>query len=109
VERESLKGVTPERVADALARGHRLKVVCEAFRAGDQVAGRVQLREIPLSDPFALVEGTGSILRFTTDLLGKLVITEEDPDLSTTAYGVVSDLFRLREERGKPPASLTDQ
>jgi homoserine dehydrogenase len=55
------------------------------------------LREIPLTDPFALVEGTGSILRLTTDILGCLVLTEEDPDLSTTAYGVISDLFRLQE------------
>jgi homoserine dehydrogenase len=60
------------------------------------VIGRVRVREIPLADPFARVEGTGSILRLTTDILGKIVLTEEDPDLSTTAYGVISDLFRLR-------------
>jgi homoserine dehydrogenase len=96
VERESLLGVTPERVREALARGRRLKVVCEAFREGERAIGRVRVREIPLADPFALVAGTGSILRFTTDLLGKIVLTEEDPDLSTTAYGVISDLFRRR-------------
>ena len=36
-------------------------MVCEAFRQADRVIGRVRLREIPLNDPFALVEGTGSI------------------------------------------------
>ena len=96
VERESLSAITPERVREALDRGCRLKVVCEAFGAGGNVIGRVRVREIPLTDPFALVVGTGSILRFTTDILGKIVLTEEDPDLSTTAYGVISDLFRLR-------------
>jgi homoserine dehydrogenase len=95
VERESLLGISPERVREALARGCRLKMVCEAFREGKKVIGRVRVREIPLADPFARVEGTGSILRLTTDILGKLVLTEEDPDLSTTAYGVISDLFRL--------------
>jgi hypothetical protein len=45
------------------------------------------------------VEGFSSILRFTTDISGKIVLTEEEPDLSTTAYGVISDLFRLRELR----------
>lgn len=99
VERESLSAITTERVREALHRGCRLKVVCEAFRRGGRVAGRVQIREIPLTDPFALVAGTGSILRFTTDILGKIVLTEEDPDLSTTAYGVISDLFRLRGSR----------
>jgi homoserine dehydrogenase len=72
-------------------------MVCEAFREGKKVIGRVRVREIPLADPFARVEGTGSILRLTTDILGKLVLTEEDPDLSTTAYGVIADLFRLRD------------
>jgi homoserine dehydrogenase len=96
VERESLLGVTAERVREVLDRGCRLKVACEAFRERGNVIGRVRVREIPLADPFALVTGTGSILRLTTDILGKLVLTEEDPDLSTTAYGVISDLFRLR-------------
>lgn len=97
VERESLLTVTPGRLREAAARGARLKVVCEAFPEGGRVVGRVKIREIPLSDPFALVSGTSSILRLTTDIAGKIVITEEDPDLSTTAYGVISDLFRLRE------------
>ncbi|MEA2602506.1 MAG: homoserine dehydrogenase [Acidobacteriota bacterium] len=100
VERQSLASIRIEHVEDALAREHRLKMVCEAFREGEQVIGRVRLREIPLTDPFALVEGTGSILRLTTDILGCLVLTEEDPDLSSTAYGVISDLFRLQDETG---------
>jgi homoserine dehydrogenase len=101
VERESLAQISPRRIEDALSRDHRLKLVCEAFREGDEVIGRVRVREIPLTDPFALVEGTGSILRFTTDILGSFVLTEEEPDLSTTAYGVISDLFRLREIAGR--------
>jgi homoserine dehydrogenase len=95
VERESLVTLTPEHVREVLALGCRLKVVCEAFREGEKVIGRVRVREIPLADPFALVAGTGSILRLTMDIVGKIVLTEEDPDLSTTAYGVISDLFRL--------------
>ena len=108
VERESLSAVRPQRIEDALTREHRLKVVCEAFRLTSQgetqVIGRVRIREVPVSDPFALVEGTGSILRLTTDILGSIVLTEEDPDLSTTAYGVISDLFRLQEGAGPAPA-----
>jgi homoserine dehydrogenase len=61
-----------------------------------RVLARVTAREIPLADPFALAEGTGSILRLTTDIAGKIVLTEENQDLSTTAYEVISDLFRLK-------------
>ena len=96
VERESVSALAPAAVRAALARGRRIKMVCEVFREGTKVIGRVRARELPLTDPFALVEGTGSILRLTTDIAGKLVLTEEDPDLSTTAYGVISDLYRLR-------------
>jgi homoserine dehydrogenase len=96
VERESMAAITSEAIQTALNRGRRLKMVCEAWRDGGQVAARVTAREIPLSDPFALVDGISSILRLTTDIAGKIVLTEEDPDLSTTAYGVISDLYRLR-------------
>ncbi len=95
VEREGLVGLDPARPAAVRARGARLKLVCEAWREGAGVRGRVALREVPRDDPFALVEGTSSILRLVTDLAGTIVITEERPDITVTAYGVVSDLLAL--------------
>jgi homoserine dehydrogenase len=95
VERESIRGIGPEEVKAAKERGCRIKMVCEVARQAGRVVGRVRARELPLSDPFALVAGTGSILRFETDLLGRIVISEEEPDLTTTAYGVLSDLLSL--------------
>lgn len=97
VERESMAAVSSEKIREALARGRRIKMVCEAWRDAGRVTARVTAREVPLADPFALVEGTGSILRLTADIAGKIVLTEEDPDLSTTAYGVISDLYRVAE------------
>jgi homoserine dehydrogenase len=82
-------------VLSAVARGARLKLVGEAWREGASVVGRVALREVPMTDPFALVDDTSSILRLVTDLAGTLVITEERPDIRVTAYGVVSDLLAL--------------
>jgi homoserine dehydrogenase len=95
VVREGIGGLDPARVAAARSRGARLKLVCEAGREGRAVRGRVALREIPLTDPFALVEGTSSILRLVTDLAGTVVITEERPDIQVTGYGVVSDLLAV--------------
>jgi homoserine dehydrogenase len=92
----SLSTISSADVQDALARGHRIKMVCEAWREDGHVIGRVASREIPLAALFALVEATGSILRFTTDIAGKIVLAEEDSDLLTTAYGVISNLYRLR-------------
>ncbi len=95
VVREGITGLDPAQVAAARARGGRLKLVCEAWREGRGAKGRVALREIPLTDPFALVDDTSSILRLVTDLAGAVVITEERPDIHVTAYGVISDLLTL--------------
>src|SRR5436305_11785731 len=53
VERESLRDIGPDRLNAARERGCRIKMVCEVFREGERIGGRVRAREIPLDDPFA--------------------------------------------------------
>ena len=103
IAREGIVGLDPSRVTSARARGARLKLVCEAGREGRGVRGRVALREIPLADPFALVEDTSSILRLVTDLAGTVEITEQRPDIGVTAYGVISDLLAVSSAVGGSP------
>ncbi|HTQ79787.1 MAG TPA: homoserine dehydrogenase [Thermoanaerobaculia bacterium] len=95
VERQSLSDLRPGILGSARERGCRTKMVCEVGWEEDRIVGRVRAREVPLDDPFALVTGTGSILRITTDLAGTIVLTEESPNLTTTAYGILSDLLSL--------------
>ncbi len=95
VDRDSMAGITPERVREAKERGFRIKMVCSAWREGGSVRASVKATEVPLGHPFALVDATGSIVRFETDLLGKILMTEEDPNITTTAYGVITDLYSL--------------
>jgi homoserine dehydrogenase len=95
IAREGIAGLDPSRITAARARGARLKLVCEAWREGGRVRGRVALREVSLDDPFALVDDTSSILRLVTDLAGSVVITEERPDIQVTGYGVISDLLAV--------------
>ena len=97
VAREAVGADTASRARAAAAAGRRVKVVCEASRDGGRVTGRVALRELGPGDPFALVEGTGSALRLFTDLPGRMVVTEEHPDLFTTAYGAIADLLAIRD------------
>ena len=100
IAREGIAGLDPARVAAARTRGARLKLVCEAWREGGAVRGRVALRELPTTDPFALVSETSSILRLVTDLAGTVVITEEGPDIQVTGYGVISDLLTVASALG---------
>jgi len=105
IAREGIVGLDPSRVTSARARGARLKLVCEAWREGAGVQGRVALREIPPADPFALVDDTSSMLRLVTDLAGTVEITEQRPDIGVTAYGVISDLLAVSSAMrgGSPP------
>jgi homoserine dehydrogenase len=95
VERDGIGGVTAESLAAAAARGCRVKPVAEAARDGGAVVASVRLGEVPAGHPFAAVDGTGSIVRLETDLLGTMLVAEQNPDLYTTAYGVIADLLAV--------------
>jgi homoserine dehydrogenase len=47
-----------------------------------------------VSDPLAGVEGSSSILYLETDIFPGLAITENNPGLEATAYGMLADFVR---------------
>lgn len=96
VARKSVRAVTAERLRAARDAGRHLKMVAEAWWDSGHVVGRVMPWEFAAEDAFAHVHGQGSMLRLHTDILGTLVIAEEGPDLSSTAYGVIADLFEIQ-------------
>ena len=95
IQRQGIENLTSEDLESARSRGCRIKMVCEAFRTETGIQGSVAMKELNLEHPFARAEGADSVLRIHTDLLGRLLITEDGPDLSTTAYGVIADLLEL--------------
>lgn len=95
VTREVVDAALGERARRAREAGRRLKMVCEAVRADGSVRAAVRARELEPGHAFARLEGTSSALTITADLLGTITLVEEDPDLTTTAYGVLSDLLSL--------------
>lgn len=93
VERTGIREITPAMIAAAKAQGKRYKLICTAEREGKTVRGRVAPELVPLSSPFASVEGTTSIIEFQTDVLGNLTLIETDPGPHTTAYGLLADFL----------------
>jgi homoserine dehydrogenase len=94
-EREGITNVTPARIAAVLQAGKRLKLVCRAWREGTRVRTRVGLEEVALDHPFATLSGNGSVLRIETDLMGPIVVAQQEPTLSDTAYGVLNDILTV--------------
>jgi len=102
VRRQGILSVGSERLRAARNRGKRLKLVSRA-RWAELSEATVALEEFSEDHPFARVEGTGSILKISTDLMTPILIHQEAPGLSDTAYGVLNDLMEIEARFGRDP------
>jgi len=102
VDRNGISLVTVEDAQKAIRSGKRLKLICKAWREDNTVKARVCLEEVEQGHPFAPIRESGSILMIETDLLAPFVITETDPTLRDTAYGVINDLLDLSAGENLP-------
>jgi len=98
IDRKGIEDVTYKDIKDAAEKGGKIKLVCKGWREHGKVHGKVSPEFVPLTHLYSTVNGTSSILSITTDLMGKLTIIEEEPEILQTAYGVFSDLVRIVEQ-----------
>ena len=94
IEREGISRLHAEKVRAARRSGRPFKLVCRARRHGGKVVASVKPEQLPLSDPLASIDGGSSCIDFELDVLPGLIITERDPTLETTAYGMLADFIR---------------
>jgi homoserine dehydrogenase len=94
IEREGVRDLNAEAVPAAKRVGHPYKLVCRAKKEGNKVSATVRPEQIPQTDPMAEVSGTSSYIYFETDIFPGLAITEENPGLYATAYGMLADFVR---------------
>lgn len=94
VLREGIRGLAEDAVRSARNAGTPYKLICRARRTESGIDASVRPERIPLTDPMALVSGTSSIIQFETDIFPALTITEENPGLEATAYGMLADFIR---------------
>lgn len=95
VERQSIRGITPEMVAQALRAGERWKVICKAWRQGDQIRAYVIPQKVKPDSIYYSITGSSSYVQFETDVLPGLGIVEGNPGPETTAYGILADLINI--------------
>jgi homoserine dehydrogenase len=94
VQREGISNLTSDQVRAARAEGTPYKLVCSARRTSSGVTARVAPERVPQNDPLAWIAGTSSIVYFETDIFPGLCITEQNPGLYATAYGMLADFIR---------------
>jgi homoserine dehydrogenase len=96
VDRQGIREITPEKIAQAKAGGRRYKLVCSAERKGDKVTARVAPELVPVSDPLYGMEDSTTGAAFRTDVLGDYSIIESEREgmvagPEPTAYGLFAD------------------
>lgn len=92
IAREGIRGVGPMHLAEAVARGCRLRMVASAAREWGAPVGRVRLEELAADDPLAGLKDTQNAIMFDTDLLGRVGVMQLESGLVQTAYALVADL-----------------
>ena len=94
IEREGIGDLTPQALRNARRDGWPFKLVCRAQRTPDGVKASVKPEKVLGTQPMARITGTSSYIYFETDIFPGLAITEENPGLYATAYGLLADFLR---------------
>ena len=94
IEREGIRDLTPQAVRNAKRDGWPFKLVCRARRTANGIEATVKPEKVVSTHPMAKISGTSSYIYFETDIFAGLAITEENPGLYATAYGLFADFIR---------------
>jgi len=98
IKREGIRDLTPQALRNARRDGWPFKLVCRAQRVGQgektSVEGTVMPEKVLATSPMGKITGTSSYIHFETDIFPGLAITEENPGLYATAYGMLADFIR---------------
>jgi homoserine dehydrogenase len=94
IKREGIRSLNAETVRVARKEARPYKLLCRAKKTGHGITAAVRPEQVPLSDPMAQIAGTSSYIYFETDIFPGLAITEENPGLYATAYGMLADFVR---------------
>jgi homoserine dehydrogenase len=94
IHREGIRTLSGEAVRQARQEGRPYKLICRAKKTEAGVTASVRPEQLPQTDPMAQIAGTSSYIYFETDIFPGLAITEENPGLYATAYGMLADFVR---------------
>jgi homoserine dehydrogenase len=95
IAREGIRDLTPQALRNAKRDGWPFKLVCRAQRTGRGVKASVAPEKVLATSPMAKISGTSSYIYFETDIFPGLALTEENPGLYATAYGMLADFVRV--------------
>jgi homoserine dehydrogenase len=94
IEREGIRDLTTSALRTARRDGWPFKLVCRVRRTANGVEASVKPEKVLSTQPMARISGTSSYIYFETEIFPGLAVTEENPGLFSTAYGLFADFLR---------------
>jgi homoserine dehydrogenase len=103
IEREGIRRLDVMHVRAAREEGRPYRLISRAWRdEGGKLRARVRPEQLEPDDPFASLSGSSLAATFALDVLPGLTIVARDPDLQSTAYGLLADFINIaRGENGE--------
>lgn len=91
VEREGIGNLDSSLVQAARRAGRPVKLVSRCERSNDRIRASVRPEEVSPSDPLIMTGGTSLMVHFELDVLPGLTLAAHNPNLKSTAYGLLAD------------------
>jgi homoserine dehydrogenase len=100
VSRRGIRELDDAAVRAAHAEGRAFQLIARARRDGaGRVEASVRPEQVAPYEPFAAVKGTTLAIHFELDVLPGLTLVAHEPNLRSTAYGLLADFINaVREE-----------
>ena len=97
IDRTGIGEITKADIDAAKAQGKRIKLLCRGTVEDGKPVGVVAPTLVDSDSLPAIMDATSSYVTIDTDLMGATTVIEEpfEPEIDHTAYGVLSDLFRI--------------
>jgi homoserine dehydrogenase len=95
VNRQGIRGVTPEKLREAAAAGQRIRLIARAIRRGGQALTHVGPGALASDDPLVAAGADALIGECVTDTLPPFTIAASGITPISTAYDVFADLVHI--------------
>ena len=94
IQREGIRGLRDDEVRAAQDEGRPFRLVACARRGREgRVSASVRPERVEPRGPFGVVNGTTLAVHYELDVLPGLTVIAHDPDLKSTAYGLLADFI----------------
>jgi homoserine dehydrogenase len=99
VKREGIRSLSNDEIRTAAAQGTPLRLVSQASRQNGNIFAEVSPQRLHADDVLRIGKGTTSIISLETEAMGAITLIEHEPKVAQTAYGVLSDLIIVLQQR----------